>query len=105
MGDRTVPFWKGPQARLLDKHFPQAGPCLICGHCDKRHRLWDALMNRAEAGDMVHELALDYNLSPHAVRAVLRICPYRDSRGRLRGYRMTAEQRRQMEAFFTEKGP
>lgn len=61
---------------ILDEHFPPRGPCLLCGHPDARHRLWDALLGRHDAGDSAEELARDYGVAVEAVEAVLRVRPY-----------------------------
>ena len=61
----------------LDKWFRPCGPCAFCGHRDKRHRLWDAMMGRAEAGETAAETARDLEYPIEAVEAVLRVRPYR----------------------------
>lgn len=60
----------------LDLHFPPAGPCAFCGGPDKRHRLWDVFIGRAEAGETAAEIADDYGYSLAAVEAVLKWQPY-----------------------------
>ena len=30
-----------PDLSTLDRWFPRCGPCALCGHADKRHRLWE----------------------------------------------------------------
>ena len=61
----------------LDKYYPPAGPCAVCGHRDKRHRLWDVIMGMYKGGDSVGIIAHDYNLSIEAIEAILKIRPYR----------------------------
>jgi hypothetical protein len=58
----------------LDRYFPPCGPCAFCGHIDKRHRLWDVLIDSTESTAF---LARDYDLPVAAVRLVRRIRPYR----------------------------
>ena len=61
----------------LDAFFPPCGPCAFCGHVDKRHRLWDALMDSPDSATF---LARDYELPVAAVRLVHKIRPYRRAR-------------------------
>ena len=61
----------------LNRYFPHAGPCAFCGHPDKRHRLWDAIMGQRAAGDSVDLIAWWYELPRAAVLAVLKVRPYR----------------------------
>jgi len=60
----------------LDRWFPPAGPCAFCGHADKRHRLWDALLGSHRVGQPVSELAQFYELPLEAVQAVIHEQPY-----------------------------
>lgn len=61
----------------LDVFYPPCGPCALCGHHDKRHRLWDAIMDTE--GDWVdEECASEFGVSIEHVRAVRRIRPYRE---------------------------
>lgn len=62
----------------LDRWFKPCGPCAFCGFNDKRHRLWDAIMERHEWGDSVADLAEDFDYPVDAIEAVLRIRPYED---------------------------
>jgi len=66
----------------LDRWFPPAGPCAFCGHADKRHRLWDALLGNFRAGESVADIASCYGLSYEAVQAVIYERPYQRSRWR-----------------------
>ena len=59
----------------LDKWFPPCGPCAFCGHPDKRHRLWDMLIDSPDPPEM---LANMYDLSLEAVQAVQQIRPYKE---------------------------
>ena len=58
----------------LDKWFPPCGPCAFCGHPDKRHRMWDMLIDAQDSPEM---LAKMYELPIEAVLAVKEIRPYR----------------------------
>ena len=60
----------------LTRWFPLCGPCLLCGHQDKRHRLWDCIIERNEAGESIEELAEDYGLPAEAIREVIELRPY-----------------------------
>jgi hypothetical protein len=39
------------------------GPCGLCGHPDRRHRVAEAILDRWSAGDQAAELASDYGLT------------------------------------------
>lgn len=56
----------GPASEL-----PFRGPCLFCGHPDARHRLFDAIVGRHQAGESVELLAWDYGLAEEVVRWVV----------------------------------
>ena len=61
----------------LDHYFPPCGPCAFCGHPDKRHRLWDAIIAaRRDGKNTVADIASWMDLPADAVRAVLRSRPY-----------------------------
>lgn len=64
----------------LDRWFPPAGACAFCGHADKRHRLWDALLGMLDAGDDVATVAGAYGLPVEAVEAVRDARPYPECR-------------------------
>ena len=40
-----------------------SGPCLFCGHPDQRHRIVDAIQERTNAGEPMHEVLHDYGWS------------------------------------------
>lgn len=61
----------------LDKYYPPCGPCMFCGHHDKRHRLWDTWMDMAEGGDPPELIAHAYGEPLEHVEAVLRLKPYK----------------------------
>lgn len=61
----------------LDKWFPPAGPCVFCGHKDRRHRLWDVIMGMHENNEAVKAIAYNYDLSVESIEAVISIQPYR----------------------------
>jgi hypothetical protein len=50
---------------------PHVGPCAICGHPDKRHRMVDVITERVAAGDSVEDVAGDYGLDADALAAAL----------------------------------
>jgi hypothetical protein len=47
----------------LDRRWPKAGPCWICGGPDKRHRLWDAIVDRLDAGESERSVGNDLSVS------------------------------------------
>lgn len=47
----------------IDQEMPYRGACGMCGSSDARHRVLDAVTERARAGDSLASLAADYNLS------------------------------------------
>ena len=61
----------------LDTWFPPAGPCAFCGHRDRRHRIWDVIMERQRGGESAEDTAEDFELPVEVVDAVLRVRPYR----------------------------
>lgn len=46
---------------VLDALYPFAGPCLICGGRDKRHRLADSMIENVRAGDAPEQVAAAYS--------------------------------------------
>ena len=60
----------------LDQWFRPCGQCLFCGFEDKRHRIWDVIMERHKHGDSVEDIADDLMYDTEAIEAVLRIRPY-----------------------------
>ena len=46
---------------VLDVLYPFAGPCLICGGRDKRHRLADSMIENVRAGDSPRQVADAYS--------------------------------------------
>lgn len=61
----------------LDRFYPPCGPCALCGHRDKRHRLWDSLMDTPGTDEGV---AREYDVTVEEVQAVRAIRPYRRKR-------------------------
>jgi hypothetical protein len=55
-----------------DDIFPPCGPCGFCDSNDKRHRVWDAIVERHEAGDSIADLASDYRETPETIERVVR---------------------------------
>jgi len=66
-------MWSKKAISELDKYFPPCGKCWLCGHKDKRHRLWDAIIALQESYEFTAEL---YELPVEAVKMVRRIRPY-----------------------------
>jgi len=61
----------------LDKHYPPCGPCAFCGHLDKRHRLWDAILDRIEAGESEQSIADDFEISMECLHLIKMLRPYK----------------------------
>ena len=70
-------MWAKKKIAMLDEWFPPCGPCECCGSRDARHRVWDSIMERFEAGEAINSIALDLRLSPKAIQIVLLIRPYK----------------------------
>ena len=64
------------EEKELSKYFKPCGPCIFCGHTDKRHRLWDAILGMLDGGDSVELVAGAYEYPIEAIEAVKRIRPY-----------------------------
>jgi hypothetical protein len=71
-GDRHVRVRGGPAMTWPDDIFPPCGPCGFCDSNDKRHRAWDAIVERHEAGDSIADLAADYSETPETIERVVR---------------------------------
>ena len=61
----------------LDKYYPPCGPCMICGHEDKRHRLWDTFISMSAGGDSPEMIAGCFNEPVEHIKAVLSLRPYK----------------------------
>lgn len=71
-------MWSRKAIATLDRFFPPCGPCAICGHRDARHRReFDPILIRYAAGDSARSIARDRGLPLAAVKAVVRVRPYR----------------------------
>lgn len=69
-------MWSKTAIASLDEWFPPCGPCGFCRRGDKRHRIWDTMLERHAAGDTAEMMAEDYMVPEVAVRAVLSVRPY-----------------------------
>lgn len=67
-------MWSKKAIATLDKHYKPCGPCALCGCRDKRHRLWDSIMDTPENNEMA---AREYGVTIGHVQAVRTIRPYR----------------------------
>ena len=54
----------------LNKAFPYRGPCAICGYWDARHRLFDTIHGRRQAGESVASLCEDYALTRSKIKLI-----------------------------------
>lgn len=52
------------------KRFPPAGPCLLCGFPDKRHRMFDSLAGMVRAGDSPDRVGRDFDVPTRVVSDV-----------------------------------
>jgi hypothetical protein len=59
----------------LDQFYPPCGPCAFCDLPDKRHRLWDSMLDSPDDDKAV---AWEFDTTIEHVRAVRRVRPYRD---------------------------
>lgn len=51
---------------------PLGSPCLVCGNDpEQRHRLWDAVVERWQAGESLGVIAADYGATTDDVAAVM----------------------------------
>jgi hypothetical protein len=55
----------------LGRAMPFAGPCAMCGHHDKRHRMLSMWRERHRAGEPIAEIVADYRYPESLVRAVI----------------------------------
>jgi len=58
----------------LDKYYPPCGPCMLCGHHDKRHRMWDVWL---DCPDSDETMAWWYKVDVEYVKLVREIRPYK----------------------------
>jgi len=66
-------MWSKKAIAQLDKYFPPAGGCMLCEFKDKRHRLWDAILDLDESDEFTARL---YNRPVEAIKLVRKIRPY-----------------------------
>jgi hypothetical protein len=60
----------------LDKYYAPCGPCMFCGHEDKRHRVWDTFIALAKGGETAQAIAFQYNEPVKYIELVLKLQPY-----------------------------
>jgi hypothetical protein len=68
-------MWSKVALAQLDEFYPPCGSCAFCGHRDKRHRLWDSLMDSPNCSPTM--TAREFGVSREHVRSVWQILPYR----------------------------
>jgi hypothetical protein len=66
---------------LVDHHAPFAGPCLLCGRSDSRHRLFIIIRERHRAHESIQTLAKDYDLPTAVIRTICRVARIRSLLG------------------------
>jgi uncharacterized protein (DUF433 family) len=49
-----------PSADVVDTLWPPRGPCAFCCWSDARHRTWDVIAARYDAGESIDEIAADF---------------------------------------------
>jgi hypothetical protein len=59
---------------IIDKQIPFAGECAFCGHRDRRHRLFDVIINSPETDEV---FGYDYDLPIEVVKKVRELRPYK----------------------------
>ena len=52
---------------------PFAGECAFCGGPDKRHRMYDAIVDMVRGGDDPERIADDYGMSVESVLEIARV--------------------------------
>lgn len=57
--------------QTIDRLLPYRGPCAFCGGPDARHRIFDAIVDRFNAGEAIEEIADDLGLAEELVRVVV----------------------------------
>ena len=62
----------------LDKYYPPCGECMLCGHKDKRHRMWDMFLSLSDSDAFVAHL---YDVPVEYVKLVRQIKPYQKRLG------------------------
>ena len=69
-------MWSKKAISQLDKYYPPCGPCMFCGHKDKRHRAWDVFLSLSAGGEATEFIAGLYEVPVEYVKLVLEIKPY-----------------------------
>lgn len=88
--------------QIIDEAFPPCGPCAMCGGGDARHRIFDAIFDRACSGETYADLAADYGVIEPAIEAVVRSIV---SASALELAREVAESRAAFEAKVFDRWP
>lgn len=70
-------MWSKKSIEYLDRYYQPCGECMFCGHKDKRHRLWDAIIALTDAGHDMDEILSQYpDESVAHIEAVQMVRPY-----------------------------
>jgi hypothetical protein len=70
-------MWSKKEIARLDKYYPPCGGCMLCGHKDKRHRMWDVFLNTPESDEFTARL---YDKPVEYIKLVRQIKPYHRNR-------------------------
>jgi hypothetical protein len=59
----------------VDEHFPQSGPCGLCGDTvlGQRHRIIDTIAELVRAGEGIEDVMADYRVSIRGVAVALAV--------------------------------
>jgi len=75
-GQIKIIMWNKKSISQLDKYYSPCGPCMFCGHKDKRHRMWDIWLAMWHGGESIEFIAKLYDVDIEYVKLVLEIKPY-----------------------------
>jgi hypothetical protein len=56
---------------LINSHIPFRGSCAFCGNNDARHRVFDSIVGRFQAGDDIESIAFDFDFPVDVVKAIV----------------------------------
>jgi hypothetical protein len=69
-------MWSKKSISQLDKYYPPYGSCWLCGHKDKRHRMWDEFLSYSKGGESAEFIAELFKEDVEYIKLVLKIKPY-----------------------------
>ena len=69
-------MWGKKAIEKLNEYSNPCGSCMLCGHKDKRHRLWDTWLSLFAGGETAEFIAGLYDSNIEYVKLVLQLKPY-----------------------------